>query len=69
MKSVKLEMADHETEAALFTSQKKVETITLEVGQCTITSQPNFRYLGEMFDTRLNFKDHAAAKAARGLMH
>ena len=62
-------MADHKTEAVLFTSRKKVETINLEVGEYTITSQPNVRYLGVMLDTRLNFKDHvqyAAAKAASG---
>ena len=41
MKSVGLELADHKTETVLFTSRKKVETITLDVGQCTITSQPN----------------------------
>ena len=68
MKSVGLELADHKTETVLFTSQKKVETITLDVGQCTITSQPNVKYLGVMLDTRLIFKAHveyAAGKAAR----
>ena len=58
MKSVGLKLADHKTEAVLFTSRKKVETITLEVGQCTITSQPNVRFLGLMLDTRLNVKAH-----------
>ena len=51
MKSVELELADHETEAVLLTSPKKVETITLEVGQCTITSKSNVRYLGGILDT------------------
>ena len=52
----------------LFTSRRKIETITLDVGQCTTTSQPNVKYLGVMLETRLNFKAHvqyAAAKAAR----
>lgn len=68
MVSVGLKLADHKTEAVLFTSRKKVETITLDVGQCTITSQPCIRYLGVMLDTRLSFKthvEHAAAKAAK----
>ena len=68
MKSVGLEVADHKTETVLFTSRKKVETITLDVGQCTITSQTNVKYLGVMLDARLNLKahiDYAAAKAAQ----
>ena len=68
MKSVGLELADYKTEAVMFTSRKKVETTTLDVGQCTITAQPNVRYLGMMLDVRLNFKAHVqydAAKAAR----
>ena len=59
MESLGHELADHKTEAVLFTSRKKVVTITLDVGQCTITSH---------LDKRLNFKAHvqyAAAKAAR----
>ena len=69
--SVRLELADHKTEGVLFTSQTKVETITLDVGQCTITSQPNNMYLRVMLDTRLNFKAHlqyAAAKAVRAAL-
>ena len=61
-------MADHKTEAVLFTSRKKVKIIIPEVRQCSISSQPNVRYLGVMLDTRLNFKDHvqyAVANAAR----
>ena len=50
-KSVALELADHKTEAVLITSRKKVGTITLNVGQCTIISQPNGRYLGATLDT------------------
>ena len=41
MKSVALKLADHKTEAVLFTNRKKVETTTFDMGQCTITSQPN----------------------------
>ena len=38
MRSVGLKLADHKTEAVLFTSRKQSENITLGVGQCTITS-------------------------------
>ena len=58
MTSVGLELADQKTEAFLFTSRKKVEIITLEVAQCTLTSQPNISYLEVMLDARLNFKHH-----------
>ena len=67
--SAGLELADHKTEAVLFTSRKKVETIILDVGLCTITSQPNIRYLVVMLDTRLSFKaylQYAVSKAVRG---
>ena len=63
IKSVGLELADHKTEVVMFTSRKKVETITIDVGQCTTTSQPNVKCLGVMLNTRL-YK-YAAPKAAR----
>ena len=68
MGSVGFKLADHKTRAVLFTSRKQVENITLDVGQCTITSQPCIRYLGVMLDTRLSFTshvEHAAVKAAK----
>ena len=65
MKSVGLELDNHKTKAVLCTSRKKVETITLDVGQCTITSQPNVRYLGMMLDTRLNKAARVANALAR----
>lgn len=68
MGTVGLKLADHKTEAVLFTSRKKVETITLDAGECTITSQPSIRYLGVILDTRLKYKthiEHVAGKAAK----
>ena len=53
---IRLELAEHKTEAVLITGRKVVETITLRVGQYKITSQSAIRYLGVMIDTRLNFK-------------
>lgn len=59
--------ATHKTETVLITSRKKVETVTIEVGEHQITSQPYIRYLGVMLDARLNFKEqveHVSAKAS-----
>lgn len=67
MNSVNLQLAQHKTEAVLITSRKRAETITLEVGDHEITSQPFIRYLGIMLDARLNFKqqvEHVSLKAS-----
>ena len=42
-----------------------MENITLDVGQCTITSQPCMRYLGVMLNTRLSFKPHVERPAVK----
>ena len=55
MGSIGLKLADHKTEAVLFTSRKRVENITLT-------------YLKVILDTRLSFKphvEHATVKAAK----
>ena len=51
-----LELAKHKTEAVLISSRKVRKTITLEIGEQKITSQPYIRYLGVMIDARLNIK-------------
>ncbi len=55
MDTVGLKLAEHKTEAVLITSRKQVETITLQVGNHELISQPYLRYLGVMIDNRLNF--------------
>ncbi|GBP70071.1 Retrovirus-related Pol polyprotein from type-1 retrotransposable element R1 [Eumeta japonica] len=67
MDSVNLQLAKQKTEAVLITSRKKIETITLKVGDQEITSQPHIRYLGVKLDARLNFKqqvEHVCTKAS-----
>uniref|UniRef100_A0A6V7LWW2 Reverse transcriptase domain-containing protein n=1 Tax=Bracon brevicornis TaxID=1563983 RepID=A0A6V7LWW2_9HYME len=73
MGSVGLTLAAYKTEAVLFTSRKQLETITLNVGECSITSQPYIRYLGVMLDSRLSYTRHVeqvtekASKVAQSL--
>nr|XP_041632407.1 uncharacterized protein LOC121502764 [Drosophila kikkawai] len=53
-----LQLVAHKTETVLVSSRKAVERASVRVGGTTIRSQRAIRYLGDLLDTRLCFKEH-----------
>ncbi|CAB0029285.1 unnamed protein product [Trichogramma brassicae] len=45
--------------------KRRLETITIEVGDCFIASSPCIRYLGIQLDARLTFNDHLIAASEK----
>lgn len=56
--SAGLALAEQKTEAVLITSRKKVEHLSIEVGDQTIASKESLKYLGVMIDNRLSYNEH-----------
>ena len=56
--SIGLKLADHKTDVVFVSSRKKMEFITITVGEQRITSKQSIKYLGVMIDNRHTFKEH-----------
>lgn len=67
IRDVKLQLAHHKTEMVLVTNCKKIEKSEIAVGEHSISSARQLKYLRVMIDDRLNYNSHvdyACSKAA-----
>jgi len=62
-----LVLAEHKTEMVLLSSRKKVESMSIRVGDHYVTSSSAIRYLGIMIDHRLSFKTHLISAGQKAL--
>lgn len=70
MQKAKLQIAHHKTEILLVSNRRAVQHVEITVGEHTITSKRQLKYLGVMIDDRLNFNchvDYACEKAAKAI--
>ncbi|XP_011309785.1 uncharacterized protein [Fopius arisanus] len=67
MDSVGLSLAEEKTEAVLITCRKKIETITLQVRCCEITSQPPIRYLQVMIRCATELQAASGVRGSQGI--
>ena len=51
-----LRLVDHKADVLLISSRKKMEFVTITVGDQRITSKQAIKYLGVMIDNRLTFR-------------
>ena len=62
--NIGLKLADYKIDVVLLSSTKKMEYITITVGEQKITSKQSIKYLGVMIDNRLTFKEYLSRKCA-----
>lgn len=60
-----LSLAEQKTEAVLISSRKRMEAVSIIVGNTTVRSRPSLKYLGLVLDYRLSFKDHMSHVARK----
>lgn len=59
MKSNRLSLAEHKTEAIIFTNRWSRKKLEMTCGRANILGGKNIKYLGLILDQKMNFIDHA----------
>lgn len=59
IEELKLKVAAHKTEVVTFLQGRKVpRSITLQIGDMTVTTKRSFKYLGVMIDDKMKYNEH-----------